>query len=59
MSDYDKLKLTPEYRAAKKEFEAIIERKLKPFQLKLSEVGEALIALEKKVATLEDRLQKP
>lgn len=52
MSDYSKIKMTPEYRAIKTEVNELIEKALKPLQKKIGE-------LEKRMESLEARLPKP
>jgi hypothetical protein len=60
MSDWDRLKLSTAGQAARKEISAEVEHMIKvalrPLTLKLDEVGDAVVALEKEVEALKARL---
>jgi BMFP domain-containing protein YqiC len=53
MSEWDKIKQSPEYREAADDVEERIRRHLRPIFKKLDEVPLVLEALEKRVAALE------
>lgn len=59
MSDWNKIKKSPEYREALREIEELIRQKLKPIQSQLDEMTRAIVDLEKRLSPPKDPPQKP
>jgi predicted nucleic acid-binding Zn-ribbon protein len=55
MSTYNKIRSSPEYVDAVRDFENRIRQKLSPIQVQLAEIREAVTAIDNRLKRLEER----